>query len=366
MIVPLTGAPPASEAFLDYLRYRLREPTLELAAPLAPVAEGWETHVCRFRLRGLVPGPKYFGPLVFRMYCCAAGLPRIRHEFAVQRHLKAIGYRVAEPVLLEEDVGLFGGPFMVMKEVPGRTLLDRMLHQPWRIIDDPGLLAEVHARLHRLPADGFPRPRGAFLDRRLDEMEAVIASYGLDGLEPGLNWLRRNRPRPAEPPCVLHLDFHPANVMVNGADCTGVLDWPESDVGDRHADVATTLTLIRTAPVEFGRPWQRLTALPGRGMLDRRYRRAYARLLPLDAVRLSYYLAWAALRRLCRYGMWMRAGPWVTGSKPTSLRYLSPRSVDQLCRCFERESGIDIALEDDTDSALAPRATKPAGTRSAI
>jgi hypothetical protein len=80
-------------------------------------------------------------------------------------------------------------------------------------------------------------------------------------------------------------------------------------------------------------------------MLYRRYLRAYRRLMPIDDERLGYFLAWAALRRLCRYGSWLRAGPWVTGSKPSSLRYLGADRVDLLRRCFEEQAHVPIMLQ---------------------
>jgi aminoglycoside phosphotransferase (APT) family kinase protein len=145
-------------------------------------------------------------------------------------------------------------------------------------------------------------------------------------------------------PSIVHLDFHPLNLMAQAGRCQGVLDWGDSDVGDRHADVAVTLVLIRSVVVAMASAWQRLAAWPGRGFLYRRYRRAYARLLPLDESRLSYYMAWAALRRLCRYGLWLRHGPQATGGKPASLRYLTSDRIDVLCRCFWRQTGVAVRL----------------------
>jgi hypothetical protein len=83
-------------------------------------------------------------------------------------------------------------------------------------------------------------------------------------------------------------------------------------------------------------------------MLYRRYRIACRRQMPLDEAKLGYYLAWAAFRRLCRFGVWFRAGPPVTGSKPSGLRHLQPRRVDVLRRCFLEQTGITVALPPDS------------------
>ena len=87
-----------------------------------------------------------------------------------------------------------------------------------------------------------------------------------------------------------------------------MLDWSEADVGDPHADLAMTTLLLRYAPVEGLGPHERLMAPLTRWFLARRYRIVYRRCGPIDRDRLRYYLAWACLRRLATYGMWLRAG----------------------------------------------------------
>jgi aminoglycoside phosphotransferase (APT) family kinase protein len=345
MIVKFTDAPPDARRFLDYLEERTGAGPLRLAKDFCPIHDGWETYVFLFELAGEHDlAPCYRGPLVLRMYSCVRGLERLRHEFQAQRHLLDLGYPVARPLVLEENDRLFGGPFMIMRQVRGRTILDTMLRCPWRIIDGPGWMAEAHAQLHRLASDRLPARGGSFLRRQLDDMRAAVWTYGLSGLKSGLAWLEDHQPAACEQSRIIHLDFHPGNLMFAGRCCTGVLDWTEWDVGDRHADVASTLVLIRSAPVITHTTWQRLALWPGRGMLYRRYLRAYRRLLPVDRSRLRYFLAWASLRRLCRFGMWLRAGPWITGGKPSSLRYLGRARIRVLASIFENQSSVPVTL----------------------
>src|SRR5262249_25044866 len=72
----------------------------------------------------------------------------------------------------------------------------------------------------------------------------------------GLDWLCDNRPAASDSPSILHLDFHPVNIVVPRDRSPAVLDWSLVDVGDRHADVASTVILLRTAPVEVTDVWQ--------------------------------------------------------------------------------------------------------------
>lgn len=175
-------------------------------------------------------------------------------------------------------------------------------------------------------------------------MTGLVKTYDLDGLKPGLDWLKAHRPEPPAALSVLHLDYHPINFMVAQGRCSGVLDWGDSDVGDRHADVGATVVLLRTAPVEIRGPlrWPALWA--GRPVILMRYLNPYRRRAGLDRDRLRYFIAWAALRRLCRWGQWLAAGPASTGGKPSSLAHLRPDRVDDLRRCFRRAVGIDVQL----------------------
>src|SRR5436853_495789 len=48
---------------------------------------------------------------------------------------------------------------------------------------------------------------------------------------------------------LLHLDFHPLNVLVDGRRVTAVIDWANARAGDPRADLARTLTILRLSPV---------------------------------------------------------------------------------------------------------------------
>jgi aminoglycoside phosphotransferase (APT) family kinase protein len=48
---------------------------------------------------------------------------------------------------------------------------------------------------------------------------------------------------------LVHLDYHPLNVMVNGRGIAAVLDWANARVGDRRFDLARTQAIIELAPI---------------------------------------------------------------------------------------------------------------------
>jgi aminoglycoside phosphotransferase (APT) family kinase protein len=332
-------------ALLAYLKKRFASDDIHYLAYPAYNPNGWETHTFTFQLAParseLFPG--YDRPLVLRVYSSPQGVPRAAHEFAVQRYLHGHDYPVPQPFLLEETCEVFGGPFLLMEKISGQTFYDNLLYFTWMMWPRCAAMARLHARLHQLPTEGFPSPPGPFLTRRLDEMSGLIRDYDLRGLRSGWDWLTANQP-PSATPRILHLDYHPFNLLCGWYPAMHVLDWSEAELGDPHADVATSLMLMRCCSAKEPNAWERLTLPLARWLVSRWYLRVYRWQIPLDRGTLAYYQAMAALKRLCGYGRWLRAGPLSTGCKPTSIRYLNRRHLKGLQDYFQKYSGVQITL----------------------
>lgn len=341
-----TPASLVAAELLSYLQIRKGVTGLSYLKTPDAVTDGWETYTYRFQLHGRNWLPAALRrPLVLRVYAGPEGLPRLRRDWDLQHRLFKRHFPVARPVLAEEDPDFLGGPFLLMEWVEGEMLLDRLQRDWISLLWAPARMADVHARLHQMSLHDLrlSRPDRSFLDRQLDALQAAVDDYDLRGLAPGVEWLRAHRPPEVDPPSLLHLDFHPKNVILKDGRCT-VLDWSESDVGDRHADVAAALLMIDAAPVEEA-PWYNRLMLPvGRFETHWVYRWAYQRRLPLDRVRLRYYQAWAALRRLSWYGSWFSAGPQVMGYKPCATRRVRSNHVADLERYVQRHSGVAVQL----------------------
>ena len=348
-----------ADELLSYLQTRKGISGLTYLRPPEEITDGWEAYTYRLQLDGpgLLP-TRLRRPLALRVYAGPEGLPGLRRDWALQRRLHAEQYPVARPVLVEEDPGFLGGPFLLMEWVEGEMMLYRLMRDYFALCWAPWGLADLHARLHRLPV-GDLAPRRPFLERELEAIETAVAESGLDGLAAGAEWLRRRRPADAESPSLLHLDFHPKNILVRDNRCAAVLDWSESDVGDRHADVAMALVLMESAPVDDAGAINRVMLPVGRAITRMMYYNGYRRRMPLDPVRLRYYKAWAALRRLARYGRWVRVGPHVNGYKPEAPSYVRPDHVAKLERCFARSSGVAVRLG-------LPMPCRPAGAPPAL
>lgn len=304
---------------------------------------GWETFTYRLQF---APSPSLpeplAGPLVVRIYTSPKGVPRARHEFTMQKCLRQLGFPVPKPLLIHTNCEPFGAPFLLMERIPGETLFHTMLARPWELPSLSARMAELHLCLHRLAPESLAAAAAGFLDRTLGELGQLIAAYDLRGLQPGLDWLARHRPQPGREAAIVHLDWHPLNLIRDNHNRLWALDWSESDMGDPHADVAMSLVLLRYAPVECRKWWELLAVPLGRDWIIRRYWYPYSRQGRLDERRLSYYLGWAVLRRLAFYGRWQVGGPSSTGSKQEVLRYLQQSHLDELCRAFRCWTGVRI------------------------
>src|SRR6185295_832941 len=119
----------------------------------------------------------------------------------------------------------------------------------------------------------------------------------LRGLERAMAWLVDHRPADDARRVICHGDFHPQNLLMEGARVTGVIDWPNVVVADRAFDVASTRVILGLVPVGLmGVP----RALRGvveiaRRILVARYLSGYRRRQPLDAARLAYGEALACM-----------------------------------------------------------------------
>jgi aminoglycoside phosphotransferase (APT) family kinase protein len=334
-----------AEALRAHLAKALVSPDLSYAEPPAPITRGWETYIYTFRLASPLPDERFAGPLILRIYAGSPeGAARIAQlEYQAQAFVRQRGFPAPTPLLLDTEDTVFGRPFMVMERVPGRPMLDLLLERPTLLPRMARLLADTQVQLHRIdPADAPFRRDVPLLDRLLEEYRQAADQFGLEGLRPGVEWLKTHRPPDEGDVRIVHKDFHPINVMVEGDTVSGVLDWPNVDIADRHADLGFTLFLLEAEAAEPRGLWQRLVVGLGRRLLTRLYLRAYCRHLPVDRGLLRYYRSLTALRRLAQYGIWRQVGAEATGSRPDALTRLDDEQVETVARYFRKHTGVEV------------------------
>ena len=126
-------------------------------------------------------------------------------------YVRSHGYPVPAVESLSDD-----GTDLVMERLDGPSMLGALERRPWSLGRCASVLADLHHRLHEIPAPA---------------------------------WI-------PDAPCgsgdrLLHLDLHPLNVMMTARGPV-VIDWPNAVRGDPSTDVAFTWVLMACGSVPGG------------------------------------------------------------------------------------------------------------------
>ena len=125
------------------------------------------------------------------------------------RHVRANGYPT--PEVFDVD-----GTDLVMERLDGVTMLDDLSSRPWRMRRHADTWADLHRRMRSVP---------------VGELATIVeARFG-------------------PPDGVLHLDFHPLNIMLT-ADGPIVFDWTNAAIGPPAADVALAWIISATSTID--------------------------------------------------------------------------------------------------------------------
>jgi aminoglycoside/choline kinase family phosphotransferase len=168
------------------------------------------------------------GGRVLRRYRHGTG-GLVEREALVMRHLAAHGY----PVPAVHDAA---GTDLVMERLDGHTMLTDLERRPWRLGRHARLWAELHRRLATVPLGD-------------------LATHGVPE-------------RFGPPESVLHLDFHPDNIMLTPSGPV-VFDWTNATLGPAAADVAQSWIVGATSTVDGGPVIALLTKLVRGRLIDR-------------------------------------------------------------------------------------------------
>lgn len=235
------------------------------ATVVGPVGGGRDTAIWR-----VVAGGQQYALRVFRPEQAAS----CRREIAAIQAAAAAGL----PVPRVEATGVWQDrPALLMVWLPGRTLLSEVAARPWRLWPLALAFGRMQARIHTIAA---PPELGTPPDT------------WLAWLGPEAPMLRDHlRARAPDAAALLHFDYHPLNIMTDGRQITGVVDWTNTSTGDPRADYARTGVILRMALADAPHAAVERLAL---AILTRGWRRGYEQAGgPLTD--LAAFDAWAGL-----------------------------------------------------------------------
>jgi aminoglycoside phosphotransferase (APT) family kinase protein len=268
------------------------------AGGIAPARGGTDTLIWRVEHRS--------GPLALRVFR-ASQAAHWRQELDALAAAAAAGI----PVPAVRAAGLWRDrPATLLAWSAGEPLLQILLRRPWLASSLGRAFGRMQARLHRVAAPaGWPPD--AWLGWGAPHDPAVRAA--LERMTSARSML-------------LHLDYHPLNVLADRSQITAVLDWVNARAGDPRADVARTATILRLAPA--GRPPTLLLRLQRRA-LEHTWRRGYEQEHgPLGD--LTAFYAWAGA--VMRYDLAPRAARPGTGVLAGELARIDAWTRDQVRR----------------------------------
>lgn len=124
-------------------------------------------------------------------------------------------------------------PFFVLSWIPGRNLITVLEKEPWKLWGLGRKFGELQARLHQLdcPDDLAFQSEDEWIETA-DDVQIQAAMRGR-----------------VQSSGFCHFDFHPVNVMCDGRDLVGVLDFSFSGKADIRADLGRTKALLAAAPI---------------------------------------------------------------------------------------------------------------------
>lgn len=165
-------------------------------------------------------------------------------------------------------------PAMLISWLQGEPVFTYCMKHPTHISRVMHAFGEMQAKIHRTrAAPNFPAP-----DWILRAGDKLIEDA-----------LRAQDQHNAQ---LLHFDYHPYNVLTDGEQITGVIDWTNATVGDPRADYARTYTILKIEPVATG--LKQYPIAIGRAYMARAWMQGYQSVIPAyDTQEMSLFYAWA-------------------------------------------------------------------------
>jgi aminoglycoside phosphotransferase (APT) family kinase protein len=234
------------------------------AAAITPVQGGTDTSIWRVEHGGQLSALRVFRP---------------DQAATCQREVEAIeaAHQAELPVpAIRASAVWQGRPVLLLAWCGGVPLWEAIRRRPWRVWPLGMAFGRAQARIHSVAAPAQLR----------QEPPQWLGWGGSDDQQ--LQAALRRLARPAQ--SLLHLDYHPLNVLTDGTRITAVLDWANARGGDPRADAARTYSILTVEPFTPGRPPLALSAI--RRLLAAGWRRGYMQ-AGGDLANMAWFYVWA-------------------------------------------------------------------------
>lgn len=167
-------------------------------------------------------------------------------EFILLQQLHRFGITVPQPLYFSKKDNFLNSDFFIMHKVYGITEGHKLVrlsdvHQQTSILHAIGTQL---AKIHQIEQDDLieqriPKPKQSnYLEELLADLITQIDALGRHQpvLEYAIAWMKQHRPT-VDDLVLVHGDFRTGNIMVDGGQITGILDWEFTHWGDRREDI---------------------------------------------------------------------------------------------------------------------------------
>jgi aminoglycoside phosphotransferase (APT) family kinase protein len=223
---------------------------------LTKISDGWENEVYSFIIEYGQHTDRKHEDLILRIYPGDGAPKKAAKESNGMKELHEFGFPVPEVFILELDDSPFGKPFVIMEKIHGRSMgavIDESPNE--KKLELATLFCRMFVDLHALDWRPFaPDPSlyetgdpYTFIKHGLSEAQEHIDRFQRNEFAPILAWLEeRYLDVPCERLSVIHLDYHPYNILLRDDGKAFVIDWTNIDVADFRVDLAWTVLLMST------------------------------------------------------------------------------------------------------------------------
>jgi aminoglycoside phosphotransferase (APT) family kinase protein len=305
---------------------------------LVRIADGWETDVYSFALQYQAATGQSRLDLILRIYPGADALEKSAREFHAMRQLYQVDFPVPQVLLLEQDTSYFGKPCVIMERIEGRPLGDIIDESPAErkmelLTQFCGMFVDLHTLDWRSfvpdPSRYGTRELSALVGGELEQWQAYLHGLQMAAFDPVFDWLNeRIVGVPFGRPSVIHMDYHPWNILLCADGAAFVIDWGNVQVSDLRLDLAWTLLLMST----YGTPEAREIVLG-----------AYERAAGGSVEGIEFFEVVACLRRLASIALSLSQGAAKMGMRAGAEAMMQDAShVTNVYALLRDRSGIAI------------------------
>ena len=178
----------------------------------------------------------------------------VADEFPLLAHLHAQGLPVPRPLWCEPDPDQLGAAAIAVERLPGATSMGQWAGDKSTAQTIARAAAALLGRIHLTSVSSLPAVGGKVPGTRGEnprDMVQHLREFWLQNRPAQspvaaavFRWLDANAPAAFSRRVLLHGDFGFHNLLVDGGDIVGVLDWEVSHLGDPNEDLGYTRPFI--------------------------------------------------------------------------------------------------------------------------